>query len=48
MKNHFKVVVDPRKFELALPSAFRRELYRKLASCSVGRNQIVFAQLPKS
>jgi len=37
-----------RKFELALPSALRRELYRKLASCGVGRNQLVFAQLPKS
>ncbi len=36
-----------RKFELALPSTFRRELYRKLASCSVGRNQTIFAQLPK-
>jgi 2-polyprenyl-3-methyl-5-hydroxy-6-metoxy-1,4-benzoquinol methylase len=36
-----------RKFERALPSTFRRELYRKLASCNVGRIQTIFAQLPK-
>jgi 2-polyprenyl-3-methyl-5-hydroxy-6-metoxy-1,4-benzoquinol methylase len=37
-----------RKFELALPSKLRRELYRKLASCGIGRDQLVFAQLPKA
>jgi SAM-dependent methyltransferase len=34
-----------RKFELALPSALRRELYRKLASCGIGRDQIIIARL---
>jgi hypothetical protein len=37
-----------RKFELARPSSFRRGLYRKCASCGIGRDQIVFARLPKS
>jgi SAM-dependent methyltransferase len=31
------------KFELALPAAFRREFYRKLAECGIGRDQLVFA-----